>query len=207
LSARCFYSRLIFPRLCDWVMNDPRMARLRQEALAEVGGEVLEIGFGTGLNLPHYPQHVRRIITVDPNPGMNRLARRRIARSGIAVDQRVLSGENLPFANETFDCVFSTWTLCSIPDVERALGEVYRVLKPGGRFVFLEHGLSEDPKVQRWQRWLNPIQRRLADGCRLDLDVEAVIHGQPFRDVEVDRFVLERTPRTHGTMYRGVTVK
>ena len=112
-----------------------------------------------------------------------------------------------PFEDETFDCVVSTWTLCSIPDVRRALGEVYRVLKPGGRFVFLEHGLSDDAGVRKWQRRLNPIQRRLADGCRLDLDVEAVVRGQPFRDVKVERFVMERTPRTHGTMYRGVAVK
>src|SRR5919112_5671423 len=96
------YSRVVFPRLCDWVMNDPRMAALRHELLADVGGEVLEIGFGTGLNLPHYPKHVRRITTVDPNPGMNRIALRRIAWSGIEVDQRALSGENLPLANETF---------------------------------------------------------------------------------------------------------
>ena len=137
------YSRVVFPRLCDWVMSDPRMAGLRSELLADVGGEVLEIGFGTGLNLPHYPEHVRRITTVDPNPGMNRLARRRIAEGGIDVDQRVLSGEALPFEDGTFDCVVSTWTLCSIPDAGRALGEVYRVLRPGGRFVFLEHGLSE----------------------------------------------------------------
>jgi ubiquinone/menaquinone biosynthesis C-methylase UbiE len=201
------YSRIIFPRLCDWVMNDPRMAKLRKELLADVDGEVLEIGFGTGLNLPHYPKDVRRITTVDPNPGMNRIAQRRIAGSGIEVDQRALSGEALPFEDETFDCVVSTWTLCSIPEVGRALGEVYRVLKPGGRLVFLEHGLSKDPKVQRWQRRLNPIQRWLANGCRLDLDVEAVVRGQPFRDVKVDRFVMERAPRTHGTMFWGVAVK
>ena len=197
------YSRVILPRLCDWVMNDPRMARLRTDLLADVGGEVLEIGCGTGLNLPHYPAHVRRITTVDPNPGMARLARHRVAKSGIAVQQRTLSGEALPFEDGAFDCVVSTWTLCSIPDAGRALHEIYRVLRLGGRFVFLEHGLSDDAGVRRWQRRLNPIQRLLADGCRLDLDVEAVVRGQPFRQFEVERFVMERTPRTHGTMYRG----
>src|SRR5690349_10262832 len=115
------YSRHIFPRLCDRVMGDPRIARLRSESLADVGGEVLEIGFGTGLNLPHYPAHVRRIATVDPNPGMGRIARRRIDRSGIAVDLRAIGGEDLPFGDETFDSVVSTWTLCSIPDAGRAL--------------------------------------------------------------------------------------
>jgi len=188
-------------------MNDPRMARLRSELLADVGGEVLEIGFGTGLNLPHYPQHVRRITTVDPNPGMNTLALNRITGGGIAVDGRVLSGEASPFEVGSFDCVVSTWTLCSIPDAGRALGEIYRVLRPGGRFVFLEHGLSEDSKVQRWQRRLNPIQRILGDGCRLDLDVHALVGSRPYADLQVERFEMERVPRTHGTMYRGRAVK
>jgi SAM-dependent methyltransferase len=201
------YSRVIFPRFCDWVMSDPEMARLRSEVLADVGGEVLEIGFGTGLNLAHYPKHVGRITTIDPNPGMSKLARRRIADSGIAVDQRVTGGEKLPFEGGTFDCVVSTWTLCSIPEYRRALGEVYRVLRPGGRFVFLEHGLGIEPKIRRWQRRLNPIQRLLGDGCRLDLDVPAIVGDQRFADIHVDRFEMEGVPRTHGTMYRGVAVK
>jgi ubiquinone/menaquinone biosynthesis C-methylase UbiE len=202
-----FYSRVIFPRFCDWMMSDRRMAALRGETLARAGGEILEIGFGTGLNLPHYPEPVRRIATVDPNAGMGKLARKRIAESRIRVDQHVLSGEELPFAHGSFDCVVSTWTLCSIADADRAVREVHRVLRPGGCFLFLEHGLSEDPGVRAWQRRLNPIQRRLGDGCRLDLDVEAIVRGQPFADVRIERFVMERTPRTHGTMYRGAAVK
>src|SRR3954449_418026 len=175
------YSRHVFPRLCDWVMSAPGMSELRKDLLAGVGGEVLEIGFGTGLNLPHYPEHVRKLTTVDPNAGMNRLARRRIAESEINVDQRVLGGEELPFGDETFDCVVSTWTLCSIPEVVRAMGEVYRVLRPGGRFVFLEHGRSGDPGVRRGRRGLNWLQGHLAGGCRLDLDVEDVVKARPFR--------------------------
>lgn len=202
-----FYSRVIFPRLCDWALSAPEMARLRGELLADVGGEVLEIGFGTGLNLAHYPERVRRIITVDPHPGMNKMAHKRISASRITVDQRALSGEELPFVDESFDCVVSTWTLCSIPDPCRALAEVHRVLRPGGRYVFLEHGLSDDPGVRKWQRRLNPIEGRLADGCRLDLDVGAVVGSTPFADLEIDRFEIERVPRTHGTMYRGVATK
>ena len=201
------YSRKIFPRLCDWVMSDAEMGKLRSEVLADVEGEILEIGFGTGLNLSHYPTGVGRIKTVDPNPGMTQLARRRIAESGIAVDQRVAGGEILPFESATFDCVVSTWTLCSIPEVGRAIGEVYRVLRPGGRFVFLEHGLGIEPKTQKWQRRLNPLQRVLGDGCRLDLDVPAIVSVQPFAEMQFDRFQMERVPRTHGTMYRGVAVK
>ena len=127
-SARVmgFYSRVIFPRLCDWMMSDPDMAKLRVELLADLGGEILEIGFGTGLNLAHYPSGVHRITTADPNTGMSRLARKRIADSGIAVDQRASGGEDLPFEGGTFDCVVSTWTLCSIAEVGQAIGEVYR---------------------------------------------------------------------------------
>src|SRR4051794_16609516 len=202
-----FYSRFVFPRLCDRLMGLPALAGLRKEVLADVGGDVLEVGFGTGLNLAHYPEHVRSITTVDPNPGMNKMAQRRIAASGIEVDQRVLPGEALLFDEGTFDCVVSTWTMCSIPEVGRALGEVYRVLRPGGRLVFLEHGLSEDPRVRAWQRRLNPIERVLADGCRLDLDVEGVVRGQPFGQVEVERFEIDGLPRTHGTMYRGWAMK
>jgi len=202
-----FYSRVIFPRLCEWVMRDPRMAALRREALEEVEGDVLEIGFGTGLNLEHYSSQVRRIVAVDPGEGMNRLARKRTAQSRIEVDMRMQSAEGLPFEQETFDWVVSTWTLCSISEVGQAVSEVYRVLRPGGQFVFLEHGLSDDPGVQRWQRRLNPIQRVLADGCRLDVDVEAVIRGEPFRIVALDRFLFDKTPRTHGSMYRGIATK
>jgi SAM-dependent methyltransferase len=201
------YQRLIFPRLCDWMMSDPRMSALRGESLAQVSGEVLEIGFGTGLNLAHYPKPVRNLTTVDPSAAMANLARPRIAASGIRVDQFQQSGEELPFADGTFDCVVSTWTLCSIPDPDRAVSEVYRVLKTGGRFVFLEHGLSDQPGIQRWQRRLNPIQRRLAGGCRLDLDVLAVVGRRSFSSVESERFVMDRTPRTHGTLYRGTAVK
>src|SRR5436305_12957262 len=101
------------------------LTNLRSQVLADVGGEILEVGFGTGLNLMHYPSHVRRITTVDPNPGMNKLARRRISGGAIAVDQRASTGEALPFEDLSFDCVVSTWTLCSIPDVGGALAEVH----------------------------------------------------------------------------------
>ena len=202
-----FYSRLIFPRLCDWAMSTPEFAQLRKNVLAEAKGEILEIGFGTGLNLGHYPEQVRALAAVDPGATMTRIAQARIEKSLIDVDLRNQSAEWLPFDAERFDCALCTWTLCSIPDVRAAVGEVRRVLKPGGRFVFVEHGLSDEPSVQRWQRRLNPIQRRIGAGCRLDLDVEAAVRSQPFREVIVDRFLMQKAPRTHGTMYKGMAVK
>ena len=123
------------------------------------------------------------------------------------MDLQVQTAEELPFQDGRFDCVVSTWTLCSIRDARRAIGEIGRVLKPGGQFLFLEHGLSEEPSVQRWQRRLSPLQRRLADGCRLDVDIEALVRSGAFREVQVERFLLEGTPRIVGSMYRGVAVK
>ena len=201
------YSRLIFPRLCDWAMRTPRIERLRREVLAKANGEILEIGFGTGLNLGHYPEHVRHLTAVDPGVGMTRIARRRIERSHIDVDLRVQTAEELPFEDGCFDCVVSTWTLCSIREAGRAVSEICRVLRSGGRYFFLEHGLGEDAGVQQWQRRLTPLQRRLADGCRLDVDIAALIRKGPFREVQVERFLLESTPRIVGSMYRGVAVK
>ena len=197
------YSRLIFPRLCDWAMRNPRMADLRKEALSEANGEILEIGFGTGLNLGHYPEHVHHLTAVDPGVGMTRIARRRIERSHIDVDLRVQTAEELPFEDGRIDCVVSTWTLCGIQDSGRAVSEIGRVLRPVGRYFFLEHGLGDHPGVRRWQRRLTPLQRRLADGCRLDVDIEALIRKGPFREVQVERFLLESTPRIVGSMYRG----
>ena len=202
-----FYSEVIFPRLCDLFMDRSFVAKHRHRLLATAYGDVLEIGFGTGLNLPHYPVEVRKITTVDPNAGMHRLAQRHIRQSKIEVDQRVLSGERLPFEDNRFDCAVSTFTLCSIEGVGQALSEVYRVLKPGGKFLFLEHGLSPEPSVQKWQRRLNWLEIRLAAGCHLDRNMKALVAAQPFSSVEVEEFYLERTPKTHGYLYRGMAVK
>ncbi len=202
-----FYSRVIFPRFYDCLMDKPFWAKYRQQQLASAKGEILEIGVGTGLNLPHYPKRVKRITTADPNPGMNKKLERRIERTGIAVDKRIISSEELPFDEGAFDCIVSTITLCSIPEVEQAMAELFRILKPGGRILFLEHGLSPDAKVNKWQRRLNWLQRRVGDGCTLTLDVPKLLVTQPFSSVEVDNFYMEQTPRTHGYMYCGVATK
>ncbi len=202
-----FYSRVVFPYICDFNLNQPLVALRRKKLLACVEGNILEIGVGTGLNLPHYPKGIHKITAIDPNLGMHRLAAKRVRQSGIAVDHRRLSGERLPFDDATFDCVVSTFTLCSIDDVQKAVGEVYRVLKPSGRFLFLEHGLSPEPKVQKWQHRLNWLQKLVGDGCRLNRDIPALIAEQPFRSIECERFYLERTPRTHGYLFEGSGTK
>jgi SAM-dependent methyltransferase len=113
----------------------------------------------------------------------------------------------LPAIKKRFDCVVSTWTLCSIRKAQRAVSEIRRVLRPGGRYVFLEHGLGEDPRVQRWQHRLTPLQRRIGDGCRLDVDIEALVRTAPFSEIWVKKFLLEGTPRIMGSMYRGMAMK
>ena len=145
--------------------------------------------------------------TLPPRVPVNRLVQSRVKEAIIEVDQRVMSGENLPFKDGTFDCVVSTFTLCSIGDVSQAMKEVYRVLKPGGTFLFLEHGLSPESSVQKWQRRLNWLEMQLADGCRLDRNMKELIATQPYQSVEVTEFYLERTPKTHGYLYRGIARK
>jgi ubiquinone/menaquinone biosynthesis C-methylase UbiE len=187
-------------------MSDPVLTKYRRELLKDVVGEVLEIGFGTGLNLAYYPEHIHKITTVDVNPGMNALAQRRIDESGVQVEQLVLSGENLPMADNTFDSVVSTWTLCSIPNVEQAIKGVYRVLKPGGKFFFLEHGLSDKPNVQVWQNRLTPIQKVIADGCHLNRNIQKLVE-QSFDIVELKRFTPEKLPDLMAHFYMGCATK
>jgi ubiquinone/menaquinone biosynthesis C-methylase UbiE len=202
-----FYSQAILPRLCDFLLDTPLVIEQRRQLLAHAGGSVLEIGFGTGLNLPHYPAQVRKITAVDPNPGMRRLAQKRIQATPIDIDPHLLAGERLPFADNAFDCVVSTFTLCTIDDVGQALREVYRVLKPGGHYLLLEHGLSPEPRVQKWQRRFNWLQMRLGDGCRLDRNMRELVQDNPYTSVEIDEFYLGKLPKTHGYMFRGKATK
>ncbi|QFS50997.1 class I SAM-dependent methyltransferase [Nostoc sphaeroides] len=200
------YSQVIFPRLLDWSLSVPTLAKYRQKLLADVTGEVLEIGFGTGLNLAYYPCSIHKITTIDVNPGMNALANKRISNSDIIVEQLLLSSENLPMPENTFDSVVSTWTLCSIVNVQQALQEVYRVLKPGGRFFFVEHGLSDKPSVQVWQHRLTPIQKVVADGCHLNRDIQKLVE-QHFDHVELKQFTPENFSDLMAHLYLGCATK
>ncbi len=201
------YSTYLFPRILDFVMSGGNFDEVRRDTLRNVRGNTLEIGFGTGLNLPHYPSSVGRLTTIDVNPGMGTLARKRIAHSGIKVDHRVLNGQSLPMGDGTFESVVSTWTLCSIPDVDAALGEIHRVLAAGGRFFFVEHGLSNEAGIQRWQHRLTPIQKAFAGGCHLDRNIGSLIRGAGFHELELKTFYMEKVPRVEGFLYQGSAIK
>lgn len=200
------YNERILPYLIDLSMADGILGDYRREALAQVTGDVLEIGFGTGLNLPYYPPSIDQITTVDPSPGVHRLAQKRIAAASIAVDHHMISGEALPMADQSFDSVVSTFTLCTVPNIDQALGEIYRVLKPGGRFFFVEHGLSDEPAVQIWQNRLTPLQRRIAGGCHLNRSMGELIARQ-FDQVELKSAYAKRVPKFAGYFYRGTAMK
>ncbi len=202
-----FYSNVIFPRVLDWVMARGVLAEYRQRVLSDAEGEVLEIGFGTGANLPHYPPHIHKITTVEPNLGMNAVAQKRIKASSIVVENRALRAEALSMPDNSFDTVVSTMTMCSIADLNQALREIHRVLKPGGRLLFLEHGLSSDPKVQAWQHRLTPVTKLLGDGCHLNRNIQRYVETLPFRIFTSKQFYLEGTPKVGGYMYQGVAAK
>ena len=201
-----FYSNFILPQAMDWVMSNSLLSQYRQEVLAEVSGKVLEIGFGTGLNLLYYPQNIQKLTTIDANYGMNKLAQKRIQVSKIRVDSRILNGENLPMPDNSFDSVVSTWTLCSIARVDQALEEIYRVLKPGGKFFFIEHGLSNEPKVQVWQNRLTPLQKIVGDGCHLNRNIKQIV-GKQFNNIIVEEFDAPNLPKITVFMYKGVAIK
>lgn len=205
-----FYTNFIFPHVLDWAMQRASIAEQRPLILSQVRGPaILEIGCGTGLNLPHYPADVRHLTVVEPNSRSLRRAERRAFAAGVHLTRINLTtgGRDIDAPDAAFDTVVSTWTLCTIPDPARALAEVYRVLKPGGRFVFVEHGLSPEPHVARWQHRLNPINRLLGDGCNLNRDVEALVRGSPLAVERCETFYARDTPKVGGYTYRGVAVR
>ena len=202
-----FYNEHILPWFTDKIMSAEYLSPERHAALREVAGDVLEIGFGTGLNLPHYPDTVRSLTALDPSKGMAKRARRRIRESSLKVQLREHEAEKLPFEDASFDAVVSTWTLCTIPDTTKAMDEVVRVLKRGGKFFFVEHGLAKDARVRRWQNLLTPFQKRYAGGCRLNRDIEGIVRRSGLRISTLDRYYLPKNPKIFGSTYRGVAVR
>jgi ubiquinone/menaquinone biosynthesis C-methylase UbiE len=185
------------------VMGTRAVARERERALAGVKGRVLEVGFGTGHNLPYYPAAVEKVVGIDPSGQSARLARKRIAQAPFAVELLPLRGEELPAPDASFEAVVSTFTLCTIPDPHAALVQMKRVLAPGGRFFFLEHGRSDEARVRRWQDRLNGVQRRLVGGCNLNRDIASLIVGAGFALETLDRYYAQG-PKVAAYLYRGV---
>ncbi|MFH1794532.1 MAG: class I SAM-dependent methyltransferase [Pseudomonadota bacterium] len=196
------YRDLILPRLVHGAMRNPELIPYRKRALERARGCVLEIGIGSGLNLPHYPKAVGRVLGLEPSARLAAMARR--AASGVAFPVEVLeeSAEAIPLEDGTIDTVVSTWTLCSIPDVGRALSELRRVLKPGGQFLFVEHGLSPDESVRTWQRRLTPLWKCCAGGCHLNRPIEGLVEVSGFRCTEL-RTGYAKGPRPMTFMYEG----
>lgn len=176
------YDRYLLSPAIDRMCGSPEVMTVREEIVPEAEGDVLELGMGSGLNLALYdPARVRRVVGVDPGEHITALARRRMEAASVPVELLQLSGESVPAEDHSFDSAVVTFTFCTIPDVYRALSEVRRLLKPGGRLLFAEHGLAPDPDVQRWQRRVNPLWRALAGGCHLTRDTVRLLEDGGFR--------------------------
>ena len=202
-----WYAQHIFPRLMDWSLQSATLQAERQEALATAQGHVLEIGFGTGLNLPHYPSSVTRLTAVEPATLLPKRVANRIAQAQMPVNLLSHHAEHLQLPAESFDAVVSTWTLCSIDNLPAALSEICRVLKPQGQFLFLEHGRSQHAATAWWQDLCNPVQRQLACGCNINRPLDRLIAEAGFAVVRLDRYQLTGVPRILGEIYRGAAVR
>jgi ubiquinone/menaquinone biosynthesis C-methylase UbiE len=184
---------------------DAKIAPLRERTAGRAHGAVLEIGGGTGANLAFYP-HDARLSVVEPNPHMAARLRAKAERHGLRVQIEPRGGEELPYADATFDAVVSTLVLCSVTDQARVLAEVRRVLRAGGTFHFLEHVASDNPRTLRWQQRLNPIWRRLADGCTLDRDTASAIRAAGFGSVEIEEAQYPGSPSVTRRLIVGCAV-
>jgi ubiquinone/menaquinone biosynthesis C-methylase UbiE len=200
------YGDHVLPRMinciCGLKMNDP----LRERTCAGLEGDVVEIGFGSGLNIPFYPASVNKVSAVEPAEIGWKLAKDRLAKARVPVERSGLDGQSLPFDDDTFDSALSTWTMCTIPDIDAALGELRRVLKPEGKLHFIEHGLAPDEPVQRWQHRLEPVQKRVFGGCHLTRPIVPLLKNAGFEVREVDQFYEDGAPKFLAADSLGVAV-
>jgi ubiquinone/menaquinone biosynthesis C-methylase UbiE len=197
------YERYVLPRLIDLAMRNKAVAAERARAVPRAAGIVLEVGIGSGLNLPFYPGAVERLYGVDPRRELWALARKRVARASVPVAFIQASAERIPVRDASIDTVVMTWTLCSIPEARPALLEMKRILRLEGQLIFIEHGLAPDPRVAWWQDWLNPAWRRVAGGCNLNRDIVALIVDAGFQLTESEQG-YGTGPRPMSYLYRGV---
>ncbi len=198
-----FYDRYLFPRCLHLVMRGRKFAEQRRRIVPAAVGRVLEIGFGSGLNLPFYGPQVRMVVGLDPSAALLALAGRRLANTPFVIELVNRPAEEIPYEDGSFDTVLTTWTLCSIAEAPRALAEMRRVLKPGGKLLFLEHGRAPDPAVLRLQQRFTPIWQRVAGGCRLDRAIDDLVRGAGFRIERLETGYMIRGPRPWTWHYRG----
>ena len=200
-----FYQDQIVPLLINWSMRQKNLAAYRSRIIPAAEGRVLEIGIGSGLNLPFYSRHVARVIGLEPSPRLLAMARR-VERTGNgSVEFIEGSAEAIPLQDASVDTVVTTWTLCSIPDAPRALRDMRRVLRPGGRLLFVEHGLAPDPNVIWWQDRLTPAWKRLGGGCHLNRAIGTLIEGAGFQFDRLETGYM-RGPKPMTFMYEGSAV-
>jgi ubiquinone/menaquinone biosynthesis C-methylase UbiE len=197
------YQKFILPRLIDTAMRRVEVTARRQELIPKASGAVLEIGIGSGLNLPFFAGSVTRLAGVDPSAELLSMARRKLSGVRFPVELCCRSANELPFDDRSFDTAVLTWALCSIPDPALALAEVKRVLQPGGRLLFVEHGLSSDGKVQKWQHRLTPLWKRIGGGCHLNRKVDDLVRSAGFRIIELQTTYLPG-PRPLSFTYQGI---
>lgn len=200
------YVERVLPRIINAACGMRSNRRLRDRACSGLHGHVLEIGFGSGLNVPHYPTTVTGVMAVEPADLGWKLARKRLATSTVPVHRTGLDGQSIPLDDDSCDTALSTWTLCTIPDVARALQEVRRVLKPGGTFHFVEHGLAPDAKVQRLQHRFEPVQKRVFGGCHLTRQIPDLLTDAGFTILEQDVFYEDGAPKFLAAETLGVAV-
>jgi ubiquinone/menaquinone biosynthesis C-methylase UbiE len=197
-----FYERWIVPRLLELAMQNRLLDHYRHQTIASARGLVLEVGVGSGVNLPLYGPAVTHVFGLDPSPELLRLASKRAADVVIPVSLLRASAEDLPLADAVFDTIVMTWTLCSIPNPMAALTEMRRVLKPGGRLIFVEHGLSPEIRTARWQRRLTPYWKRISGGCHLDRKTDDLIRAAGFQVNGLETGYM-KGPKPWTFMYQG----
>jgi ubiquinone/menaquinone biosynthesis C-methylase UbiE len=198
-----FYRRRILPRLIDFAMRQKQLGRLREELVGRARGRVLEIGIGSGRNLPFYRRDLEVLLGLDPSPELLRMARAHAAWVHFPVELGDGGAEQIPLDDHTVDDVVMTWTLCSVADPLRALAEIRRVLQPGGSLLFIEHGQAPEPRVRRWQDRLTPLWRHLAGGCHLNRRIDRLLEHSGFRIAELETGYLVKGPRFATYHYRG----
>lgn len=198
------YGEQVLPRIINAACGMATANPLRERVCAGLVGDVVEIGFGSGLNVPFYPAAVTRVAAIEPSDLGWKLAGERMAASPVRVERSGLDGQALEFADDSFDCAVSTWTMCTIPDVQTALAEVRRVLRPGGTLHFVEHGLAPDESVARWQHRLEPMQKRLFGGCHLTRQIADLVEAAGFTIKEIETFYQDGAPKVLGADSLGV---